>query len=76
MSINAGGLYLYEKMSVTIWSSKEKPDIEAEIPKNTPFVVLGLVTPKGFTGEVLEVLTVDGLIGYVGYVPTSLKEVV
>ena len=75
MSINAGGLYLYEKMSVTVWSSVEKPDIEAEIPKNTPFVVLGLVIPKGFTTEVLKILTIDGLIGYASYFPNLLKEV-
>ena len=78
MNIKIGSLYSYN-MNAMVWpleNAETSTDMDPEITKNTPFAVLGLVIPKGFTGEVLKVLTIDGLLGYVGYVPLSLKEVV
>lgn len=46
-----------------------------QINRLTPFVVLDLTIPKGFTGEVLKVLTSDGIVGYIGFTNNFLEKV-
>jgi len=73
--IKIGGLYCYTNMDCSLWPEYSTPEVLPNIPKSTPFVVLGLIVPKDFSGEVLKVLTANGEMGYIGYVPLHLKEV-
>lgn len=73
--INFGSLYCYPNMDCSLWPESYTPEILPNIPKATPFVALELTTPKMFTGPVLKVLTTNGEMGYIGYIPLQLKEV-
>jgi hypothetical protein len=73
--IKFGSLYCYPNMDCSLWPESYTPEILPNIPKATPFVALELTTPKMFTGPVLKVLTTNGEMGYIGYIPLHLKEV-
>lgn len=72
MSLKFGNYYSYASDTmVYLVGSKEIKSITG----NTPFIALQLTTPEGWRGDVLKVLTNDGFLGYIGYVPEQLKEV-
>lgn len=71
--LELGKFYQYPFSSTLYPLVEEKGEWKA-IKANVPFVLLDVMIPEGFTGEVLKVLTKDGTIGFIGFSKDFIKK--